>query len=351
MTLTEAARTTKSALIALLLTSVIVFFGWGGFSYWYNNIYLPGQPKEIIKPTADFGQIPPPVLPNTLVSSSNYTYVLETETGNLPTEFPEVMPVYFIPQTGATFLAPDKARDLAKRFGFDTDPEILSSSEYIYRNQNGEIKINLDTGNFTLNRPNLLNPESTGSAQISASRIIDDQGVLISNFKSYLQNKGLLNEDLRNGWSKADYNKSTQAESDLAYITLRPVDIKNGEKNYPIFTSKYPKGLINTIANKANDLEQKYFELEYIFWQPDLTKSGTYGIKNVDTAFKQLQNGEATVVVESNKAQVSISTVELGYYQTENYSPYLQPIYLFRGDDFAAFVTALKPEHLSTQSF
>lgn len=84
--------------------------------------------------------------------------------------------------------------------------------------------------------------------------------------------------------------------------------------------------------------------MDYIFWPIDLNNFGTYPIKKVDEAFEELKNGEGFIAIEPLRGNVSISKIYLAYYLSEEYTNYLQPVYVFEGSGFASIVQAVKNE-------
>src|SRR3989304_2458987 len=55
-------------------------------------------------------------------------------------------------QTFATLLAPDRSRALAEKFGISTPTEILSETKYRFKNNDKNLTVDLDNGNFSYNR-------------------------------------------------------------------------------------------------------------------------------------------------------------------------------------------------------
>lgn len=112
----------------------------------------------------------------------------------------------------------------------------------------------------------------------------------------------------------------------------------------PIVTPDFKKGLIKATAINNRNADLKYIALDYIFWPIDMNNFGTYPIKTPQEAFEELKNGDGFIAVEPRTSTVSITKVYLAYYLTEQYSNYLQPVYVFEGPGFAAIVPAIKSE-------
>lgn len=317
MTLTQAATITKRTILALIILSILSVTGLIGYQIWYQN-YLRSQPPEEPYAEERFGSLPKLNTPDQVVSTSHYTYSLDTTTGSLPPDLPKVLKVYFIPQTGISLIAPKKAQELAKKLGYNLGPEIISQAVYKYTDETGSlVTIDLNTGNFKIQKT------STPSAK---TIIQQDQIRIVGDFKNFLAAKGLLPDELNRGTNKIINNE----------INLFPADF-DGLK---IVTPYLNQSLIRATMAEVPS-EEKYSSINYTYWTIDKTESSSYKLKKVEDAFNELKSGSGFVIIEPPKLQVSISNIYLAYYQGEQYSPYLQPVYVFEGPNFAAYVSAI----------
>lgn len=324
MTLTQTAILFKRSVITSVIvltvsiSSFIIYQAWHS----YNLAHLP--PVEE-KPDTKFGSLPSPDFPKATVSTSNFSYALDTITGGLPKEgvnpgFEKIIKVYFVTQTFATLLSPDKSTDLAQKFGFTLPPNIINETKYKFNDQDKTLSVNLENGNFVY----------TKEASASAITDFDDDQKIVSDFQQVLSRLGALKEDLRIGRNKVIRTLAVT-------VSLWPTDIDKKR----IFTADYNKSPVNaTILGHADSLEN-YLNLNFTYYPIDASTFATYPIKTPDTAFNDLKNGKGVVIIEPEKPQVSITSVSLGYFLPEIYSPYLQPIYVFEGPDFVAYVAAI----------
>ncbi len=344
MTLTETAQFTKKALMILAIALVVIFSLWGGISY-----YLATRPKEVYVelPTKDFGILPKPPLPKTKLTSQNITYNLDTETGSLPTNFPSLIKVYFIPKLGTTFLVPDKAKKLAASFSFKNGPEIISPTLYKFTdNKGGEFIFDLETANFRFKRP-----IATNSAELndSPTEALEAESALASNFKKFLAEHGVLTDLLGGGKTKVVYNKPRQLEASEATVTVWEADIRDGEGEnptiYPIVSPTFNEGLVKGVVTRYQLPDNKYLSLDYIYWPIDIKKFATYPIITVQQAYEKLQNGEGVTVLPYSQSNASIEKVYLAYLLPKDYTPYLQPVYVFEGPNFVSYVAAITSDN------
>lgn len=340
MTLTEAAAFTKKGIIVSVLTLFVVFLAWGGWHLYYNYVYLPGLPPVIEQPTLAFGPLPAIPFPESIAASSNFSYSLDTETGTLPEKTPRLFKVYSVAQLATDLLALDRAKSLAGTLSFNKNPQAISATQYRFNDDanGGELIVDLDTGNFKFRRN-----VATGSGE-SFEKVEDfiDDARQIQTFKGFLSSKGLLKDQLGEGTTTVSHNNQVKKDSTLVTLNLWQEDIED----YPIVTPKFNEALIKATGNGNRNSDRKYLALDYIFWPIDLENFGTYPIKTSAEAFEELKSGEGYVSLETRTSNVSLTKVYLAYYLSEVFSNYLQPVYVFTGPGFAAYVPAVKSEYI-----
>lgn len=346
MTLTQTAILVKQIIKISAIALVLFTVSFTGYRIWLSY-YLAHLPPVEEKPDIKFGALPLPDLPKSNVSAANFTYSLDTATGSLPkigvdSGFEKIIKVYFVTQTFATFLSPDRSQALAEKFGFTSLPEILSETKYRFRNQSKSLTIDLDNGNFSY----------TKEVPVSTKINPDDDAKLVSDFKQILSFLGVFKDDLNDARFKVTLLKTEggkliptalRSETEAIQISLWAASIDKKS----IFTADFNKSLINaTIINKADQLDN-YLSLNFTYYPIDTTTFATYPTKKAETAFEDLKAGKGTIIVNPDKSQISVTSVYLGYFLPENYSPYLQPIFIFEGPNFVAYVSAISTESQS----
>lgn len=346
MTLTQTAIITRRIITLTIIAIILSIVSFIGYKIWYQY-YLSTLPIVEEQPDIKFGSLPAPNFPQVNVSSSNYSYSLDTQTGGLPKVgidegFEKIIKVYFITKSFASLLSADRSQALAEKFGIFSGPQILTETQYRFDSNSKSLLVDLDTGNFSY----------TNEATISANRPLDDDNKLVSDFERFLNLIGYLKEDLKTGRTKVILLKqdggllsptTLRSEAIGATISLWPTPIDKKS----IFTPDFNKALVNaTILSSAQNLED-YLSINFTFYPIDNTTFGTYPTKTAEKAFDDLKNGFGVVVVEPLKPQVSISSVYLGYYLPEIYSPYLQPIFVFEGPNFVAYIPAISSQYLN----
>lgn len=345
MTLTQTATIVRQVIIISAVALVLGIAGFIGYRIWHAY-YLAHLPPVEEKPDTRFGLLPPINFPKKTVSTSNFSYSLDTTTGGLPKvgvdpDFEKIAKVYFVTQTFASFLSADRAGALASNFGLVTPPESLNETRYKYSGQKKTLTVELDSGNFSYRN----------GATMSAS-LLDDDSKLISDFEQVLNSLGVMKDDLKTGRTKILFLKnagealtSTQLRSEATAVQISLWPSLLNKKS--IFTANFDKSLINaTITGSASNLEN-YLSFSFTYYPIDTSTFATYPIKTAEVAFEDLKNGKGVVITEPKNPQVSITSVYLGYFLSDDYSPYLQPIFIFEGPNFVAYTNAISGEFQS----
>jgi len=333
MTLTQVAIITRRGVLTFVALLILGTVSAIGYRVWYDY-YQSTLPPVEEKPDLKFGTLPKIAFPKSVISSSNYSYSIDTETGSF-SQMPKIIKVYFIPRANVvSLLAPDESQKLAARFGFNSPREVLNPTTYQYKdNKNNLFTIDLISGNFNYQKQN-----ATPSAKIDP--VFIDQNQLVDTLKGFLRGNGVLNDDLASGRNKVIYNKNTPNNSNSAFITLWPSDLDGLQ----IVTSSSSAGLINATVTNTNNELNRFPILNYIYWQIDKTTFATYPLQPIENAFAQLQSGQGYVTQVPQNAKVSITKNYLAYFESEEYSPYLQPVYVFEGPNFTGLVPAIKSD-------
>lgn len=335
MTLTQTAILTKQIITVFILAVILGTSSFIGYKIWYQY-YISHLPPKEEKPDTKFGLLPAPDFPKATVTSSNFSYSIDTTTGGLPVVgvdkgFDRLIKVYFVVKTYASLLSSEKSQTLAEKFDLKVNPQIISETSYSFKDKDKTLNVDLDSGNFTFQR----------SATPSAEQTLDDEGKLISGFKVVLGNLDVLKPDLTNGRSKVVVLKN--AGSNLAQISIWQAALDDK----PIVTAQFNTALINATVTKSSSDLQNYLSLNFTYYPIDTSTFATYPIKTSNQAFEDLKSGKGLIVIEPPKPNVSITSAYLGYYLSENYNPYLLPVFIFEGPNFAAYIPAIATEFQS----
>src|SRR6266498_2675958 len=141
--LTEASILTRKIIrygiylvILIIIGRIALYFGKGV----YEKYFPPTPPKA----TVAFGKLPKLPFPEK-TTPTDLAYTLQTTDGKLPT-FPDLVPVYAMPQSQSSITGLDAAKQKAQAMGFNPDGRLVVENVpnvYLFR-KNGR------PANFTI---------------------------------------------------------------------------------------------------------------------------------------------------------------------------------------------------------
>ena len=344
MTLTEAAILTRkvgfwivTVIVLLIFLKVAIDVSTGAFRHFF--------PKPTPAPNVAFGRLTPNDLSaNSTENTSGVSFILKTIDEKLP-NLGNQSKVYKVFESPPSILFGEKARDLAQKLKFTSQPQILSDRRYVFTDgSSSKRKLDLDviSGNFKITDDIISYPElfqTTGNLNKEGS-------VRIA--KNFLTNLGLFQKDF--------------AEDK---ITIQPLKIEGGEliaarslAEAQVVRVGFPRSSLDKLpilpidAEKPNvwvevtpqtDPQKQIFQASYFYYPPDLTKSSTYPLKATSAAFDELTTGKG-ILIGKKASQLEIRRVSLAYLETVAQMQFLTPVYIFSGDNFTAFVPAIPAE-------
>ncbi|MCB9802258.1 MAG: hypothetical protein H6774_04180 [Pseudomonadales bacterium] len=322
--------------LVLLMTGRLL---WGSFwSYWEAT-----HPRPTPPPTMGFGQLPELRFPE-ITSATSYEYTLELPTGSLPV-FGDRASVFFMPPASIGLFSSEDASEVASSYGFTSPPTILTSTEYRW-SKTGQfletLDVAIDTDNITYSTDYLAKPELLLQTDVLSGFNALEQT------KRFLQKAELLPPDMATSSGSVVYKKSLAGElvdavsvSDADFVA---VDINRTpiDDTYSLFTPEGEVGVVHAVLTSGTSSQNGVLELSRRYHPVDYTQSHTYPLKTTDQAYQELRSGSGYIAQYTGSANaVTIRSVELGYYDDFEYQAYLQPIYVFRGDNnFLGYVPA-----------
>lgn len=345
-TLTVTAYYTRKGIkygtIALVVFLILRFI-WGVTSAYLKKIHPPPPPP----PTVSFGKLPKIDFPEKK-DLPKLAFRLETIQGTVP-KLETIGKVYFSVKPGATLLSLDRVKETAKKMGFSTNPQALSSR--IYRFQTNTVPpttldIDIITGNFKLRY------DFSSDQTILTEKKLPSDDQVISEAKSFLQTTGLLAEDLSLGKAKVSYLKYQTPDLSPA-ISLSEADfVKVGffrqeQDSLPILPENPKEGSIYFIFSGARERTKRIIEINYTYNKVDRENFATYPLKSASAAWQELQggNGFITNLGENTDGKITIRKIYLAYFDSPQPQNFLQPVFVFEGDkDFFAYVSAVDPK-------
>lgn len=315
-----------------------------------TTVYLAINPPKPPGPTNGFGTLPPLVFPAPTTSITSYS--LQTKSGGFPV-LENQMRVYFMPLGKVTLFSLDQSKQIAASLGYVFAPEQFSSVDYRWKKtapipSTLEITIVNQTSTLTADwasNPNFLSRKTIPSA-VNAQQ----------DAKNILRTAGLLSPDIATGEARVTFLKAvgteyapavSQSEADFVRVDVFRVPIM---LRYPILRYDPTLGNVRIIFSGSQQKDEKIVGMNYFHNPVEYEGFETYRLTTPADAWAQLQAGRGHVaLVDPGTTEAVVRNVSLAYYDSEASQNYLQPIYVFTGDNnFFAYVQAVAPITQST---
>ncbi|HUD20362.1 MAG TPA: hypothetical protein VMR81_08010 [Patescibacteria group bacterium] len=341
--LTETAYYTRRAVNWTIL-GVIAYFVLRILWSIIVIIWLMIFPPQQALPNHAFGRLPALQFPTQATPSAQISYTLQTIEGSVPTASSSAT-VYFMPKSAANLLALTNTEDFATKMQFDPTP--IQESKNIYRFNDADyplrsLRYDIVSSNFIVRytferdlsiftEKNL--PDDNG-AKTEATTLLESNGLYPSDFNggpitvSYLKLSGI---QLAPGRSLSDSD------------ALRVDFFRNLIGDTPVVAPIPDEGPISIIISGSSNPRKRIIQFAYTYWPIDYQTTATYPLITSSQAWSELQQGQGYIAhYPDNTTTAVVRNVYLAYYDTYDPQTYLQPVFVFSGDNnFIAYVPAV----------
>lgn len=333
-TLSQVSRETRAVfkVVGILLGVLLVLF----FILSIKNTLFPAPPPP---PTVSFGKLLQIDFP-TSISNQKFSYSVDTISGNLPA-LPSSVKVYKMYETSPDLLSLAHAQELAQAIGFSSKANEISENVYQWKDldTNRTLTMNILNYNFNLSSNFLFKSDIPN---------FKDTDVAISTSKNFLSNLNLFSVDLDDAQTKTDLLMvknyrlvpADSPSSQMARVNFYQKPVDGLSIYYPSLVSP-----MNFLVGKSSQ-GPSIFEANF-FHQKISDNFATYPIKTASEALDQLKKEEGYISQAPSNSQISIKNINLGYYISEKKQLYMLPIIVFSGDNFRAFIPAIKDEWIT----
>lgn len=312
-------------------------------------LYVSRLMNPPLPPTAEetFGFLPEVTFPT---YNQPLTYSLNTVTGTLPV-FPDRIKVYKIVKKDPQLLDLKNAREKLSHVGFFGSETKIQETLYQWSTviePQTFILYNIITNAFQIHSNILDNPQLLEAKRLPKDQ--DAQDVALSFLRSVDEStKGFDLTKTKYTYFNIQDKKLLQVdafnEAQVIKVDLYQKLVNNLEIFYPNYLNEsiikfwIASNKYLPIIVYANFRHQETDETNPLF-------SSTYLIKSTAEAFQDLKNGNAYIFNPTNKQNIEITDISLGYYVDNRIvqqpeQDYLIPIMVFKGRDFKAYVHAL----------
>lgn len=347
MTLSEASyyfqKTLPIAIISFLL--LIIFY----LSFKIFSPYLfPPKPKPLlINPV--FNKLPPIDFSHKINSPSDINFILDTIEGE-PITATETAKVFAL-QEGTTRIGYlEKIYLIAKTLGFDTEKNkhSLIEKDAVFEDEKRKLMIDIANFNFEYQYQFENDPELFTNVNLP------DESYIKEKAKELLRLIGRYPEELAQGKENVIYFSfdlptkeffpvENKEEANVVEIDYYRPDIDN----YPILTPKYFNSQNYVLLTFKND-QTFFLKAQIKFFEKNNISYGIYPVKTGEEAWQDLIDKKAIIVsIGKETNEIIIKKMFFGYYDPDVYQKYLQPVYVFLGDNgFVSYVPAIKKDYI-----
>lgn len=344
-TLTKIAYYTRRGVIAVIIGIISLFILKTlvniGIREWKRSHPTAPSPPNVL-----FGKLPKIKFPK-----SEYPYpqqfILETVGGEIPEASPAAK-VYQIPKRLPSLLAARHAQEFANRLGFKKKPVSKTPTKYKFEHPKTPLKtLDLDiiNYNFSLKYDFSKDPEVLKEKNLPLPQRAKVEA------ERFLQTTGIFPEDLQKGEKKVSFLKLSGGKllptTSLSKADAVRVDfLRSRVEDYPILPPKFEEAGVFVVFSGAKEEEKRIILAEFNFFEVNYKNSATYPIKTPKEAWEELKGGRGFISKwKKGKGQVMIRKIYLAYYDPQEYQGFLQPIFVFQGDQgFVGYIPAVKEE-------
>ena len=256
--------------------------------------------------------------------------------------------VYFIPVKKPGLLDLDRAKNQAKRMGFLSEPRKISETVYRWQKEKAllsTLEMNIVNDNFTIKK----NWQEDQTLLVEKMLPIKEQAFIEA--KNFLQTNGLPSQNLKIENAKVSFLRFVSPNL-LPAISLSEADFvridlfRKKLNDLPVVPPNPKEASISFLFSGSRNQERRILEVKFTHFPAVGETSATYPLKTSAQAWEELKTGKAFIAsLKKGKTQITIRKIYLAYFENNILQNYLQPIYVFEGDDnFAAYISAISSD-------
>ena len=327
----------------VLVILIILRIGFSIVKQWWQT----SHPPPPLPASVSFGKLSK--LPFPQQDKPSFNFRLETVSGSTG-EFDQLGNVYLVPVKSANLLALDRTKELARKMGFLFEPKAITETLYEWTKDEpipATVRIDTITEHFSFEADWRVRPDLLSQARAPS------EAESISIARNWLSSLRKLETDLAAGEAQVSYLKISGTEivpalsqSDAQFVRVNlirapieemkvwPVDPKQGIVSITFIPS-------STRSIRGN---LQVIEARYKYNSVSYEQNATYKLINAKTAWEQLVKGHGYYAsFVPGVKDIAIRRMSLGYFDPPEAGFFLQPIFIFEGDNFVAYLTAIDP--------
>ena len=331
----KAIKYGSIGLVVLMIGRIVLN---ASVAYWKK---LPPPPPP--PPDVKWGKLPKLIFPQK--DQPTLKYILETRTGGLPSKMDTQFKVYFMPIRKPNLLAYDSSKAVANRLDFIEEPKKLSETDYRWDTAfpvASSLTMNVITGAFVMDRKWQDDPT------YATPNLIYSDAKAVDRTKNILSRLELLPEDVKDGdftrsYLRAENGQLVSAPSGSQAHFIRVNLYRTPVEEVEVVNPRSDKGLISAILAMQREDDKQFIYLDYSYFPVDLENSAVYPLITPAEAWQRMQTGAGFIAnIKPGVESTTVREVYLGYYDSDIPQQFLQPVYVFEGDEeFIGYVPAI----------
>ncbi len=260
--------------------------------------------------------------------------------------------VVFIPSTRTQFGYQQTIAFMARAVGIDTEEQSYAVNDITASYDDSLRKLDIDISNFNFSYE--LDYKKVPTIFSEAS--IPSEATILEEAKSFLRQMNKFTPSLAQGSQNIiymNYDSQTDTFTEVTEPTqANVVEIDFFEPDvdeYPVLPPTFHNSQ-NYVTIVFRDEGNLIIKSQVKTFPKDYDTAGVYPLKSGDEAWAELQNGQGAIVSPSRgSTNIVVREMFLGYYDPEEYHPYLMPVYVFLGDnDFVAYTSAVDSRYIKS---
>lgn len=341
-TLSQTSEISKKAFVGGLIVVGLIFLSILTFKFGLTlkNMLFPLPPPAS---TVAFGKIPKLDISEGVKPPDKIDYKVETISDELPKLAHEIK-VFKIDPLKPSFGDLERTKAQVANADYTKEPESVTERTATFRNvqyPDFVLTINITSGNFVMGSNYLNKQELLSIKPSSIEEAIETARVFLNKLRV---NLSLINEkDPKTQLLKFENGTLDEAVSLSSANFVKVLFSRKPIDEIKVINPRIDTAPVWVLVSKREAVEAKVA-------MQDIAKHkfSTYPLKEVEQAFKELKNGNASFNKEIDGTVFPIRDVEIVYLEGENYQEYLQPVYLFKSDNnLAAYVPAVDENWIS----
>ena len=347
MTLTEVSYFSRkfAPFIILIFVVFLIMFYSVKFFFLYSEL----NKSKIVELNPIFKELKPLEI-SEATNSAGHTYVFDTIEGE-PVTATETAKIFFFPKSQFRFGYKEKMYLMAKSLGFESGitHDLVGKTEAVFADEKRKFRIDITTFNFKYDQditrsPELFEVNGVPEKETAQNRAVD----FLKSFDRYPE--GLSRGRMNTIFLRYDKESSkTAVLEDNVGANMIEVDFHRADiDQFPIVSPKYFNSQ-NYVTMVVTNGDYKVVSARIHFYETSEGQIGLYPVIDGKTAFDKLSSGKGYIIAgsETSKDEVAIKRMFMGYYDPDIYQEYLQPVYVFLGDDnFVSYVPAVTDQYL-----